>query len=88
MVGELEGVAAGLLAGLRHVWHRRPARAALAATGAHRFLYGILLLMSILLYRNYFYPGSGGHEALKHFLPAGDQLGARLRLRRPGHAGS
>ncbi len=69
VVTELEGVAAELLAGLRHVWHRRPARAALVATGAHRFLYGILLLMSILLYRNYFYPGSGGHEALKHFLP-------------------
>ena len=69
VVTELEGVAAGLLAGLRHVWHRRPARAALTATGSHRFLYGIVLLMSILLYRNYFYPGSSGHEALKHFLP-------------------
>ena len=66
---DLEGVAAGLLAGLRHAWHRRPARAALTATGAHRFLYGILLLMSILLYRNYFYPGSGGNKALSHFLP-------------------
>lgn len=66
---ELEGVAAGLIAGLRHVWHRRPARAALTATGAHRFLYGILLLMSILLYRNYFYPGSNGNQALTHFLP-------------------
>jgi MFS family permease len=69
VVVELEGVAAGLVAGLRHIWRRRPARAALTATGAHRFLYGILLLMSILLYRNYFYPGSSGHEALKHFLP-------------------
>jgi hypothetical protein len=69
VVTELEGVAAGLLAGLRHIWPRRPARAALTATSAHRFLYGIVLLMSILLYRNYFYPGSSGHEALKHFLP-------------------
>ncbi len=69
MAGELESVAAGLLAGLRHAWHRRPARAALAASGAHRFLYGILLLMSILLYRNYFYPGSNGNKALSHFLP-------------------
>jgi len=66
---ELEHVAAGLIAGLRHVWHRRPARAALLATGAHRFLYGILLLMSILLYRNYFFHGTSGNTALAHFLP-------------------
>ena len=66
---DLEGVAAGLAAGLRLAWQRRPARAALIATGAHRFLYGILLLMSILLYRNYFYPGSNANKALSHFLP-------------------
>ncbi len=66
---ELENVAAGLVAGLRHVWGRTGARGALVATGAHRFLYGILLLMSILLYRNYFYPGSNGNTALAHFLP-------------------
>ena len=66
---ELGGVAAGLVSGLRHVWHRRNARAALAAISAHRFVYGILLLMSILLYRNYFYPGSNSNEALRQFLP-------------------
>ncbi len=66
---ELENVAAGLISGLRHVWERRPARAALIATTAHRFLYGILLLMSILLYRNYFFHGSNGNTALAHFLP-------------------
>ncbi|HET7013671.1 MAG TPA: MFS transporter [Streptosporangiaceae bacterium] len=66
---ELENVAAGLISGLRHVWERRPARAALIATTAQRFLYGILLLMSILLYRNYFYPGTDGNTALAHFLP-------------------
>jgi MFS family permease len=69
VAAELEHVAAGLLAGLRAIWHRRPARAALGATGAHRFLYGILLLMSILLYRNYFFPGNNGGKALSHFLP-------------------
>lgn len=66
---ELEHVALGLAEGLRHVWHRRAARAALVATGGHRFLYGILLLMSILLYRNYFFHGDSGNTALKHFLP-------------------
>jgi MFS family permease len=69
MGSDLENVAAGLLSGLRHVWHRAPARAALAATGAHRFFYGILLLMSILLYRNYFYHGTSGNTALAHYLP-------------------
>src|SRR5262249_15098584 len=59
----------GLVAGLRYVWQRRPARGALIATAAHRFLYGILLLMSILLYRNYFFHGSNGNTALAHFLP-------------------
>ena len=78
VASELESVAAGLVTGLRHIWHRRPARAALTATGAHRFLYGILLLMSILLYRNYFYPGnSNSNAALQHFLPVviGSALG-------------
>lgn len=69
LAGDLRGVAAGLVAGLRHAWHRRPARAALSATAAHRFLYGILLLMSILLYRNYFFPGSNANKSLSHFLP-------------------
>lgn len=66
---ELENVAAGLLSGLRHVWNRAPARAALAVTAAHRFIYGILLLMSILLYRNYFYHGNSGNTAFAHYLP-------------------
>jgi MFS family permease len=66
---ELENVAIGLVAGLRHVWHRRHARTALVATSTHRFLYGILLLMSILLYRNYFYHGGHANTALAHYLP-------------------
>src|SRR5579875_3416423 len=64
---ELAKVARGLAAGARHVWSRRPAAAALTATAAHRFLYGLLLLMSILLYRNYFYPGGNGNTALGHY---------------------
>jgi len=72
---ELEHVAAGLVAGLKHIWQRPLARGALAATGTHRFLYGILLLMSILLYRNYFYHSA--NLALGHFLPVviGSALG-------------
>jgi sugar phosphate permease len=47
--------------------HRGPA-SALGATGAGKFLFGILTVVSILLYRNYFYPASApvaeGHVVL------------------------
>ena len=65
---ELGAVVRGLVAGARHVLHRRRAGAVLAATAASRFLYGILLLMSVLLYRNYFYRDSGSNSALGHYL--------------------
>jgi MFS family permease len=68
LLSELTSVAAGLAGGARYVLRRRGAAAALGATGANRFLYGILFLMSILLYRNYFYPSSPsvaeGHYAV------------------------
>jgi hypothetical protein len=44
----------GLLDGARHLRDRRPAAAALGAIGAHRFLYGITTIMTVLLFRNYF----------------------------------
>ncbi len=65
---DLHRVAAGLAAGARHLASRRRAAAALAATGGFQFLFGILLLMAILLYRNYFYRTSSGNVALRHFL--------------------
>jgi MFS family permease len=60
-------VAAGLVAGTRHLWQRKQALYALGTIGAHRLLYGICLLMSVLLYRNYFYPSKNGNTALGHF---------------------
>jgi MFS-type transporter involved in bile tolerance (Atg22 family) len=57
LAADLREVAAGLLAGARYVLSRRGPRAALGATGAYNFLFGPLFLMSVLLYRNYFYPG-------------------------------
>lgn len=57
LAADLAAVAAGLAAGARYVLKRRDPRAALGATGAYSFLFGPLFLMSILLYRNYFYPG-------------------------------
>jgi sugar phosphate permease len=55
-----------LAAGARHVLQRRRAGAALFATAGQRMMYGILFLMSILLYRNYFYH-SNANNALAHF---------------------
>ncbi len=75
VIGELAAIArafgevgAGLLAGLRYLRRRRAAAAALVATGGNKLFYGILFLMSILLFRNYFYPGNA-NSALSHFGP-------------------
>jgi MFS family permease len=47
-------VLAGLVAGARHVAAHRPALAALMAITLHRLGYGVLTLMTLLLYRNTF----------------------------------
>ena len=47
-------VAAGMVAGGRHILQRPPAAAALLAIGLHRVGYGFLTLMTLLLYRNTF----------------------------------
>jgi MFS family permease len=60
LLSELASVAAGLADGARYVLRRRGPVAALGATGGFSFLFGPLFLMSILLYRNYFYRSSAG----------------------------
>ncbi len=47
-------VLSGLVDGARHVIHRRTAAAALGSMAAHRFMYGISLVMAVILYRFYF----------------------------------
>ncbi len=64
VLAELTVIATGLAEGARYVSQRRGPAAALGATGANRFLYGILFLMSLLLYRNYFYRLAGANAAL------------------------
>jgi MFS family permease len=65
LLAELRSVAAGLLAGIRYVLRQRGPSAALGATGGFGFLFGPLFLMTLILYRNYFYPshvtGAEGH---------------------------
>ena len=58
LLSELAAVVSELAAGVRYVIRRRGPATALGATGASKFLFGILFVMSILLYRNYFYPSS------------------------------
>lgn len=63
---EIGAVVRGLAAGARHLNERRRAMYALGAIALHRLLYGILLVVAILLYRNYFYPSGNGNAALGH----------------------
>ncbi len=58
LLGDLNAVVADLVAAARYVARHRGPVTALGATGAGRFLFGILSVLSILLYRNYFYPSS------------------------------
>ncbi|GAA2443248.1 MFS transporter [Actinomadura vinacea] len=51
---ELGNVLHGLVDGARHIVRRRPAALGLAAISFHRFLYGIVLIMTLLLCRNRF----------------------------------
>jgi MFS family permease len=67
VLAELAVAVRGLVSGAQQIWQRRPAAAALGASGGQRAMYGILLLTSILLYRNYFFRASGANSALGHF---------------------
>ncbi len=49
----------GMAAGARHLAGRPPAAAALAAIGAHRVCYGLLTLVTLLLYRSTLTDGAG-----------------------------
>ena len=49
----------GMLAGTRHMLQHPPATAVLGVMAVHRVLYGVLTLMTLLLYRNTF-SGAGG----------------------------
>src|SRR5918994_829207 len=48
-------VITGLVAALRHLAERRPAALGLLTIGAHRLIYGIVTVATILVFRNYFH---------------------------------
>jgi hypothetical protein len=56
-------VARGMVAGVRHLALRRRAAYAMLAQSAHRALYGVLTLATLLLYRRYFF-GTDSDRAL------------------------
>jgi hypothetical protein len=58
LLSDLDTVVADLVAAARYTARHRGPRSALSATGASKFLFGILSVSVVLLYRNYFYPSS------------------------------
>lgn len=50
----------GMVHGVRHLLRRPVAASIVLALGAGRALYGVLLIMTLLLYRNYYYPDNPG----------------------------
>jgi MFS family permease len=51
---EPRAIVAGLALALRHLRERRPAGLGLLVIGAHRMVYGVVTVATILVYRNYF----------------------------------
>ena len=80
-------VARGMVAGARHVWTLPPAAAALLAISLHRFWFGVLTLMTLLLYRNTFSADGGlfpgGIVGLGEVVAAGARGHAARRGRDP-----
>ena len=58
LLGEVDAVVADLAAAARYTARHRGPASVLGATSAGKFLFGILTVLTILLYRNYFYPSS------------------------------
>src|SRR5262249_8426715 len=82
LLGDLNSVVADLVAAARYTARQRGPRAALGATGASKFLFGILSVSVVLLYPNYSYPrGRGGRGPRAAPSPG---LPARRRRPRPG----
>ncbi|MDH2425543.1 MFS transporter [Sphaerisporangium sp. TRM90804] len=50
----VRNVVTGMVDGVRHVLHLRSPAGALGAMAAHRFMYGLVIVMTVMLYRYYF----------------------------------
>jgi MFS family permease len=76
----LRTIASGLVDGARHLKERRQPALGLAAIGSLRFLFGLMTVMMILLYRNYFYGPGQLDEAFGALAIATGAVGAGLFL--------
>ncbi|MDX6742728.1 MFS transporter [Actinocorallia sp. A-T 12471] len=74
----VRNVVVGMVAGARYIVRRRPAARALGAIATHRFLYGIWLLMTLLLYRHHFPSGFGGVAVITTVSGGGYLVGALI----------
>lgn len=70
----VRNVVRGMLSGVRHLWARPEPRDALATIGAHRVLFGVSTVMTLLLYNNTF--TGGGVAGLAGFSVAMGLSGA------------
>ncbi|MCK9903365.1 MFS transporter [Parafrankia colletiae] len=61
---QTRSVAVDMADGVRYLWHHGPARRALAALTTSRAAYGLVLVMTVLLYRNHFTGTDGGLAGL------------------------
>jgi MFS family permease len=66
----LGSVLGDVLAGAGHVVERRTAGRSLAAMAVSRFCYGVVTIMTLLLYRNYFNPAADPQRGLAGFAVA------------------
>ncbi|HEX6498501.1 MAG TPA: MFS transporter [Micromonosporaceae bacterium] len=73
VVAAIVEIAVGMVQGIRHLAARRSAAYALLAQSAHRMLYGVLLLTTVQLYRQVFYPDdpSGAMAGLAQIVVVG-----------------
>src|SRR4051794_14785842 len=86
-VEAIRTIASGLIDGARHLRERRQAALGLAAIGSLRFLFGLLTVMMILLYRNYFYGPDQLDQAFGALAIATGAVGAGLFRRRSSRRG-
>jgi len=70
-LGQARQVTLDLADGARHLWGRRPARDALGALMGARVSVGLMAVMTILLYRNYFGGGDSGLGGIAVVVTAG-----------------
>ncbi|HEX6872211.1 MAG TPA: MFS transporter, partial [Micromonosporaceae bacterium] len=69
IIGGLVANARGMVAGLRHLRERPSAATVVVVQAAHRGLYGVLAIATLLLYRNYYYATADPTASMSGLVP-------------------